>query len=125
MMYRKSLAINKIANNKDIHEMRDKSDKGSAIYRLSRPMDPADKDELINNLLALLTPLEIQYLQDLACGESHEKIAHSMDKSPRHLEQLMLRIRRKLSNTPLDKAPAMSRNEVLYLAGLINILEIH
>ena len=51
------------------------------------------------------------------------QIAADMKKSEGYLEQVLLKIRRKLSGVGKHEPPKINRNQLLYYAGLLNILE--
>ncbi|ASJ70782.1 autoinducer binding domain-containing protein [Granulosicoccus antarcticus] len=69
-----------------------------------------------------LNELEIQYLAGLASGKSQAEMAGKLNRSEKYLEQVMLKIRRKVSGVgPIDP-PTINRNQLLYYAGLANII---
>ncbi|MFK7855968.1 MAG: autoinducer binding domain-containing protein [Granulosicoccus sp.] len=74
-------------------------------------------------MLEELNDKERRYLAGLAEGKSASEIADSLCTTNKYLEQLMLKIRRKLSGVGPFDPPTINRNQVLYYAGLMNILE--
>ena len=76
----------------------------------------------IRPVFASLNNMEVHYLAGLAAGKSQSELAAELHRSEKYLEQVMLKIRRKVSGVgPFDK-PAMNRNQLLYYAGLVNII---
>ena len=74
-------------------------------------------------LMNSLSDTEKRFIFGLAAGNSPARIAAELNRSEKYLEQVMLRIRRKLSGVAPDEAPTLNRNQILYYAGLLNILE--
>lgn len=74
-------------------------------------------------MLEILNDKERRYLAGLAEGKSSSEIAHLLGTTTKYLEQLMLKIRRKLSGVGPFDPPTINRNQVLYYAGLMNLLE--
>lgn len=74
-------------------------------------------------LLSGLSNTELQLLSGLARGESMAAIAADINRSVKYLEQVMLNLRRKMSGVGRDDPPLINRNQLLYYAGLLNILE--
>ena len=74
-------------------------------------------------LLESLNDTEKRFLMGLASGKSPAQIAVEINRNEKYLEQVMLRIRRKLSGVGSEETPLINRNQVLYYAGLLNILE--
>lgn len=70
-----------------------------------------------------LSETEKQLLQKLAQGKSAARISFELSKSEKYLEKVMLRIRQKLSGVSTDDAPKINRNQVMYYAGLLNLLK--
>jgi len=62
-------------------------------------------------------------LAGLAMGKSTSQIAAEIGTSTGYLEQAMFKLRRKVSEDGDTKSPIVSRNQLLYHAGLMNILE--
>ena len=82
------------------------------------------KGEFARTLLDTMSQTERRFLAGLARGYSPGEIAYDIGTSPRYLEQVMLRIRRKLSGVNATSGmPTINRNQLLYYAGLINIVE--
>jgi len=79
--------------------------------------------QFIKPLLASLSDTEKKYLVGLASGKSPTQIAAELNRTEKYLEQVMLRIRRKLSGVGSEDTPVINRNQLLYYAGLLNILE--
>lgn len=78
--------------------------------------------QFMRPLLASLSSTEIKFLSGLASGKSPAQISAELNKSVKYLEQVMLKIRRKLSGVSPEEQPLLNRNQVLYYAGLMNIL---
>ncbi len=82
------------------------------------------KGKFARSLLDSMSDTERQFLAGLARGYSPSEIAYELGTSPRYLEQVMLKIRRKLSGVHSTSGmPTINRNQLLYYAGLINIVE--
>lgn len=83
--------------------------------------------ELINKLITpvftSLNTLEINFLIGLANGKTHGEIAVELSRSEKYLEQVMLKIRRKVSGVSQDEKPTINRNQLMYYAGLFNFVE--
>ena len=67
--------------------------------------------------------MQLNYLRGLAAGKKTGQIAAELGTTSGYLEQIMLKLRRKLSGVADDEAPTISRNQILYYAGLMNLLE--
>ncbi|BCD99784.1 autoinducer binding domain-containing protein [Marinagarivorans cellulosilyticus] len=74
-------------------------------------------------LLDSLSKTERLFLIGLAQGKQPSQIASKLNKSEKYLEQLMLKLRRKFSNSPVDTTPTLNRNQILYYVGLSGLLE--
>ena len=74
-------------------------------------------------MLEILSNKERLYLAELARGKSAPEIAYSLSTTTKYLEQLMLKIRRKLSGVGPYDTPTINRNQVMYYAGLMNLLD--
>lgn len=74
-------------------------------------------------LLSELTTKELRYLAGLARGHSNARIAIDLGLSEKYLEQVMLRIRRKVSGVGRFDAPTVNRNQLMYYAGLLHLLD--
>jgi hypothetical protein len=70
-----------------------------------------------------LNETEKSFLKKLARGKTPTQISVELNKSEKYLEQVMLRIRRKLSGVSADSSPLLNRNQVLYYAGLMDLIE--
>ncbi len=79
--------------------------------------------QFIQPLIKSLSDTEKRFLMGLAVGKSPAQIAAELNRTEKYLEQVMLKIRRKLSGVAQDEAPTLNRNQILYYAGLLNILE--
>ena len=77
----------------------------------------------IKPVVNILNTTEQKFLGMLALGESPSKIASKLCKSEKYLEQVMLKMRRKMSGVERDEMPNLNRNQLLYYAGLLNLLE--
>lgn len=69
-----------------------------------------------------LNKLEIRLLAGLALGKSPAEIASDLCRSEKYLEQVMLKVRRKVSGVEGHERPTINRNQLLYYAGLVNII---
>lgn len=74
-------------------------------------------------LLSMLNTSELRYLAGLARGSCQAKIAVELGLSEKYLEQVMLRIRRKVSGVGKDESPTINRNQLMYYAGLLHLLD--
>jgi len=70
-----------------------------------------------------LNATEMGYICGLAAGKSSAQLAVELHRTEKYLEQLMLKVRRKLSGVSADDSPVLNRNQILYYAGLLNFLE--
>jgi len=76
----------------------------------------------IRPVFASLNNLEVRFLAGLAAGKSQSAMASELCRSEKYLEQVMLKMRRKVSGVgPFDR-PTINRNQLLYYAGLVNII---
>lgn len=85
-------------------------------------------DEKIPNhfarpLLAGLSKTELQLLRGLAHGQSMAAIATDINRGVKYMDQVMLNLRRKMSGVGREESPTINRNQLLYYAGLLNVLE--
>jgi len=85
--------------------------------------DACYKGEFIKTLLNALSETEKRFLAGLARGQAPSEIAYDLKTSERYLEQVMLKIRRKFSGVNPTESPKINRNQLLYYAGLMDILE--
>jgi len=81
------------------------------------------KSEFVKPLLSSLSNTERELLVGLARGQSPGQIAHELGKSEGYLEQVMIKLRRKFSGGNSEESPLINRNQLLYYAGLLNVLE--
>jgi hypothetical protein len=70
-----------------------------------------------------LNTLEITFLAGLADGKSLVGMAKELSRSEKYLEQVMLKIRRKVSGVSQFDKPTINRNQLMYHAGLANLIE--
>lgn len=81
------------------------------------------KGEFVKTLIDALSQTEKRFLAGLARGQAPSEIAYDLKTSERYLEQVMLKIRRKFSGVSPTESPTINRNQLLYYAGLLDILE--
>lgn len=74
-------------------------------------------------LLTLLSSTEIGFVKGLAEGKSPPRIASELNRSEKYLDQVMRNVRRKVSGGNVGESPVLNRNQLMYYAGLLNILE--
>jgi DNA-binding CsgD family transcriptional regulator len=79
--------------------------------------------QFIKPLIESLSDTEKRFLTGLAAGKTPAQIAAELNRTEKYLEQVMLKIRRKLSGVALDESPTLNRNQIMYYAGLLNLLE--
>lgn len=87
-------------------------------------MDAGHTGRFARTLLDQLNTTEKKFLTELAKGKVPCQIAADMKKTEGYLEQVMLKIRRKLSGVGKHEPPKINRNQLLYYAGLLNLLEL-
>lgn len=85
--------------------------------------NPLFKGEFVKTLLESLSNTERRFLAGLARGHAPSEIAYDLKTTERYLEQVMLKIRRKFSGVGHNEPPTINRNQLLYYAGLLDILE--
>lgn len=73
-------------------------------------------------LFESLSDTELRLLIELAKGQSMAQIANKINKSSKYMEQVMLSLRGKLSGNQ-EASRLINRNELLYYAGMLNILD--
>ena len=78
--------------------------------------------KFIKPLLDALSNTEMQLLVGLSKGRSPSQMAYELNKSEGYLEQVMLKIRRKFSGSDSKAGPLMNRNQLLFYAGLLDLL---
>lgn len=86
-------------------------------------LDAGHTGRFTRTLLDQLNATEKKFLIELAKGKVPCQIAADLKKTEGYLEQVMLKIRRKLSGVGKHESPKINRNQLLYYAGLLNILE--
>ena len=80
-------------------------------------------DKLTTPVFDSLNTLEIKFLAGLADGKTYSDMARELSRSEKYLEQVMLRIRRKVSGVSHFDKPTVNRNQLMYYAGLANLFE--
>lgn len=85
--------------------------------------DACYKDEFVRPLVSAFSQTQLRYMSGLADGKSTGVIASELGTTSRYLEKSMLGLRRKLSGVGDDGTATVTRNQVIYYAGLLNILE--
>lgn len=81
-------------------------------------------EKLIIPVFSSLNTLEINFLAGLARGKTYTEMATELSRSEKYLEQVMLKIRRKVSGVSQFEKPTINRNQLMYYAGLSNLIEI-
>jgi len=81
------------------------------------------KAEFSKPMLNSLSKTELQLLTGLSRGQSPAQIASEINRSEGYLEQVMIKMRRKLSGVESEDIPIINKNQLLYYAGLLNILD--
>ena len=76
--------------------------------------------EFVKPLFSTLSDTQLQYVVGLASGKKTGEIAAELGTSAGYLEQTMLKLRRKLSGVQEFERPTVTRNQILYYAGLLN-----
>lgn len=84
--------------------------------------DPTYLGNFLKPIFSLLNKLETRYLAGLALGKSLSEMAAEHCRSEKYLEQVMLKIRRKVSGADALDKPTINRNQLFYYAGLVNII---
>ncbi len=84
---------------------------------------PRHVGHFIKPVLNDLSHTEKSFLKRLAQGKTPVQISTELNKSEKYLEQVMLRIRRKLSGVTEDASPLLNRNQLLYYAGLLGLID--
>lgn len=69
-----------------------------------------------------LNKLEINFLAGLALGKSINTLAAELHRSPKYLEQVLMRIRVKVSGVDENGRPKINRDQLMYYAGAVQIL---
>lgn len=78
----------------------------------------------VKPILNDLNDTEKAFLKRLARGETPKQISASLNRSEKYLEQVMLKVRRKLTGASSDSSPQLNRNQMLYYAGLLGLIEM-
>lgn len=84
---------------------------------------PAYTNIFSRSLLDSLNTKQLGYVLGLASGLSTEDIAFSLGTSVGYLEQSMLKLRRKVSGVGDFEPATINRNQIMYTAGLMNLLQ--
>lgn len=79
--------------------------------------------EFIKPILDKFSGTQRRYLAGLAAGKTTSEIAVELGTTKGYLDQTMLKLRRKLSGVSEVEKPTISRNQLLYHAGLMDLLE--
>jgi hypothetical protein len=77
----------------------------------------------VKPLFSTLSDTEIRLVAGLASGRNQKKISADLNRSEKYLEQVMLAARRKWSGVGKHDSPTLNRNQLLYYAGLLSILD--
>ncbi len=77
----------------------------------------------VKPILNDLNDTEKAFLKGLARGETPTQIAATLNRSEKYLEQVMLRVRRKLSGVSSGYSSQLNRNQILYYAGLLDLID--
>jgi DNA-binding CsgD family transcriptional regulator len=77
----------------------------------------------VQPVLQSLTNTEKRFLSKLAQGKTPVQIAQELGRSEKYLEQVMLKVRRKFSHSNAEGAITVNRNQIMYYAGLMNLVE--
>lgn len=83
---------------------------------------PVYADAFSKPLIDTFNTKQLGYVLGLASGLTTEDIAFSLGTSVGYLEQSMLKLRRKISGVSEFEPASVNRNEVMYTAGLLNLL---
>lgn len=78
--------------------------------------------DFVKPIFSNLNRLELQLLAGLALGKCPAAMASELSRSEKYLEQVMLKIRRKVSGVGPHDRPTINRNQLMYYAGLVNII---
>lgn len=76
----------------------------------------------IRPMFGNLNDLELRFLAGLASGKTLKELAIELSRSRKYLEQVLLRIRIKVSGMDADGKARITRDQLLYYAGLFNII---
>jgi len=77
----------------------------------------------VKPILSDLNHTEKAFLKGLARGETPGQISADLNRSNKYLEQVMLKLRRKLSGVSPETPPQLNRNQILYYAGLSDLID--
>ncbi len=81
------------------------------------------RDKFVRPLLNTFNTTQRRYVTGLISGRKTSEIAAELGTSPGYLDQSMIKLRRKLSGVDDFASPTITRNQVMYYAGLMNILD--
>lgn len=81
------------------------------------------KKEFVTTFLETLNTTEIRTLIGLASGKSSAQIASELKRTERYLEQVITKLRRKFSGVGPHDTPIINRNQLLYYAGLLEVMQ--
>lgn len=74
-------------------------------------------------LLKSLSETERQLIIGMAGGHTTKALSVNLNRSNKYLEQVMINVRRKLSGVKGQETATVNRNQLLYYAGLLSILD--
>lgn len=78
--------------------------------------------KFIRPIFGNLNDLEIRFVAGLASGKSLKEMAIELHRSKKYLEQVLMRVRVKVSGEDEDGKARINRDQLLYYAGLTNII---
>ena len=81
------------------------------------------RSEFVKPLVDNLSETEIKFLVGLVNGKAPGQIACELGLSNGYLEQVMIKLRRKVSGVDPEDSPTINRNQLLYYAGLLEIMQ--
>lgn len=84
--------------------------------------NPGYSDVFSEPMVGMFNTKQLGYVVGMASGLSTEDIAYSLGTSVGYLEQSMLKLRRKMSGVSEFEPATVNRNQVMYTAGLLNLL---
>jgi hypothetical protein len=85
--------------------------------------DACHVSHFLKPILNALTDTELRFLQKLAQGKTPKQISVELSKSEKYLEQVMLNMRRKFSGAGEESPLTLNRNQLLYYAGLLGLID--
>ena len=80
-------------------------------------------EEFLRPLLASLNQTEKGTLRRLAEGKGLERIADEVGTTTRYVDRVVRHLREKLSGVGADEQPHISRNQLAYYVGLLNLID--